>query len=248
VRASSSQRGRLLAAARSESDAKEAWDWARNDNAGSASMDKQQQQSSGDKSSNKQKRKKKKEEESQQHQSQQSAENAQLVKAASLLSSSGKPTTTTTTTRREGSPVSPSSSTLKKPSKKAEKVKVRFELVLVHLCNLPTKLHDSGSRVLVRWKTSSSRKKAGADNALQNKAETQAVEVGADGRASWEEGGEKFLFEESLKYDQINKSFSAKRFIELVIKEVRVWSCYCQFLISTPHRSRARRRRTISTS
>lgn len=63
---------------------------------------------------------------------------------------------------------------------------------------------------------------------VRNKAETQAIEVKKGGRAGWQGAGaapqsegERFLFEEKLKYDEGSKTFEAGKSIELVIKQVR---------------------------
>jgi hypothetical protein len=109
-----------------------------------------------------------------------------------------------------------------------QKIKVQFEIVFVGLRNLPTKMHDDGSSVLVRWKSSTKKKTAtttASGQSVRSKAETQAAVVKANGRAGWEgvgsAEGETFVFEEKLRYETGAKKFDSKS-IELVLKEVRI--------------------------
>jgi hypothetical protein len=110
-----------------------------------------------------------------------------------------------------------------------QKIKVQFEIVFVGLRNLPTKMHEDGSSVLVRWKSSTKRKQkektttTASGQSVRSKAETQAAVVKSAGRAGWEgvgsPEGETFVFEEKLKYEANAKKFDSKT-IELVLKEV----------------------------
>jgi hypothetical protein len=116
------------------------------------------------------------------------------------------------------------STAAKKSSSSKQKIKVQFEIVFVSLRNLPAKMQEDGSSVLVRWKSSTKKKIVDASG-VRSKAETQAVEVKAGGKAGWAgvgggSEGERFLFEEKLKYNEAAKSFDSKS-IELVLKEVR---------------------------
>lgn len=110
-----------------------------------------------------------------------------------------------------------------------QKIKVQFEIVFVGLRNLPTKMHEDGSSVLVRWKSSTKRKQkekttTASGQSVRSKAETQAAVVKPTGRAGWEgvgsPDGETFVFEENLKYEANAKKFDSKT-IELVLKEIK---------------------------
>src|SRR3546814_5032874 len=90
-----------------------------------------------------------------------------------------------------------------------------------------SKMHEDGSSVLVRWKSSTKRKQkekttTASGQSVRSKAETQAAVVKPTGRAGWEgvgsPDGETFVFEEKLKYEANAKKFDSKKDRQRVVE------------------------------